>query len=65
MSIRRRLAMWLDPGPTTTVVSLDWDTTRELHRIAEALKSIDRKTAKRRPRVIECRHPELHEESEA
>jgi hypothetical protein len=31
-----------------------------LERIAVAVEHIDRKTRERRPRIIECAHPELH-----
>jgi hypothetical protein len=33
---------------------------RPLERIAQVLERIDRKTVKRRPRIIMCQHPELH-----
>jgi hypothetical protein len=33
---------------------------RPLERIVKALEHIDRKTTRRRARIIECQHPELH-----
>ena len=77
MSLRRRIALWLDPTldvpqqPIPEPIRLDLNARHysemadALERIAKTLHSIDRKTAKRRPRVIECQHPELHPELEA
>ena len=78
MSFRRRIALWLDPtldvAPQQAVpepIRLDLNARHysemadAMERIAKSLNSIDRKTVKRRPRVIECQHPELHPELRA
>ena len=38
------------------------DLARAAEQIAKAVASIDRKTVKRRPRIVVCSHPELHPE---
>lgn len=67
MSIRTRLARWLDPNPPEPVLPFslwryDSETSATLKRIAETLEHMDRDTHQRRQRVIQCRHPELHPE---
>jgi hypothetical protein len=75
MTLRRRIALFLDPDllveppdPTPEPLRLDWshrplsDISSELSSIAKTLDRIER--FKRRPRIVECRHPELHPELE-
>lgn len=67
MSIRRRIALFLDPSLAQVHMDLNaaWRMEGALESIAKSLHSIDRKTVKRRQRVIDCRHPELHPELRA
>ena len=63
--MRRRLALWLDPSlrePTPPVLfPYGWhEVGANLRTIAETLAKIER--TKRRPRIVLCRHPELHPE---
>lgn len=69
MNLRRRIALFFDPSlyefHYRQVEARDlYAIGRSLAEIAKATKSLDAKTTKRRPRVIECRHPELHPEDE-
>lgn len=67
MNIRRRLALFLDPSlaydspPLSGLALFQYDraTASAVNRVADAVEKIERNT-RRRPRIIECQHPELH-----
>ena len=73
MTLRRRLALLIDPTialirpepPSIDLYrGLSWEMAHSLDAIAKSLASLDQKTRKRRPRIVECQHPELHPELE-
>lgn len=74
-SFRRRLALLIDgsltqPTPSPEPDYVGWKLSgyglrgieEQLTRINKHLANLDRKAQRRRMRVIECRHPELHPE---
>ncbi len=69
MTLRRRLARFIDPTIDTYYpeppLRLGYGmhgVERHLGRIATSLDRLDRKTQKRRPRVIVCEHQNTHPE---
>lgn len=77
MTLRRRIALFLDPDltpapsadPAPPALHLDLsahhlaDIANVLERLVKVADRIERR--KRRPRIVECAHPELHEEAAA
>lgn len=74
MSVRRRIALIIDPTLTPVITlgepdpyirvwaSRDGQLVEEVHRIGVALERLNAKRA--RPKITYCRHPELHPEIE-
>lgn len=68
MTLRRRIALFLDPDLRQPDVASplrldlyrsDHGLSAEMREVVMVLKDISRKI-ERRPRIIECAHPELH-----
>jgi hypothetical protein len=74
MKLATRIALFLDPtlvAPTTLLaetaeplrldfgVAHEADMAHALERIAKSLERLEKH--RRRPRIVECQHPELHE----
>lgn len=68
MSIRRRLALLVDPslGGRPDPYFLRWNYAFEenLKKIAASLDAIEKRTKPRKGRNVWCEHPELHPEVE-
>ena len=71
MSVRRRLALWLDPTlafrepPPKFGLYGDYRVAKYLEQIAKTLERIERKTARRRPRIFVTHDPRMDDEAAA